>query len=113
MDPVGFSLENFDAVGRWRTMEDGRPVDCSGGLPDGSRFDGVDGLDAALLKRPEIFVGNLTEKLLTYAIGRGVEYYDAPGVREIVRKARAQDFRFGSLIEAVVASPPFQMRTSP
>jgi hypothetical protein len=113
MDPVGFSLENFDAIGRWRTMDEGRPVDCAGGMPDGSRFDGVDGLEAAMLKRPEIFVGNLTEKLLTYALGRGVESYDAPAVREIVRKAQAQDFRFGALIEAVVASPPFQMRTSP
>jgi hypothetical protein len=113
MDPVGFALENFDAVGRWRTMDEGHPVDCAGGFPDGSRFDGVDGLEAALLKRPEIFAGNLTEKLLTYALGRGVEYYDAPAVREIVRRAQAQDFRFGTLIEAVVASPPFQMRTSP
>jgi hypothetical protein len=112
IDPVGFALENFDAVGRWRTLEDGQPVDCSGGLPDGSRFTGVDGLEAALLKRPEIVAGTLTEKLLTFALGRGIEYYDGPGVREIVRKARAADFRLSSLIEAIVTSTPFRMRTS-
>ena len=73
MDPVGFSLENFDAVGRWRAIEEGRPIDSTGGLPDGSRFEGVTGLERALLKRPELFVGTLTEKLLTFALGRGVE----------------------------------------
>ena len=113
MDPVGFSLENFDAVGRWRTLEEGHPVDASGGLPDGSAFTGVSGLEAALLKRPEIFVGNLTEKLLTYALGRGGEYYDGPAVRQVVRKSQAEDYRFSALIEAIVASPPFQMRNSP
>jgi hypothetical protein len=113
IDPVGFALENFDAVGRWRTLEDGQPVDCSGGLPDGSRFTGVDGLETALLKRPEIFAGTLTEKLLTFALGRGIEYYDGPAVREIVRKAQAADFRFSSMIEGIVTSTPFRMRTSP
>jgi hypothetical protein len=112
MDPVGFALENFDAVGRWRTTEDGQPVDASGGLPDGSEFTGVKGLEAALLKRPEVFVGTLTEKLLTYALGRGIEYTDGPAVREIVRKARADEYRFATLIEAIVTSPPFQMRSS-
>ena len=85
MDPVGFALENYDAVGRWRTHESGQPIDASGGLPDGSKFDGVAGLQKALLSRPEVFVNTLTEKLLTYALGRGVEYYDAPAVRKIVR----------------------------
>jgi hypothetical protein len=113
IDPVGFALENFDAVGRWRTLEDGQPVDSSGGLPDGSRFTGVAGLEAALLKRPDIFTGTLTEKLLTFALGRGIEYYDGPAVREIVRKGQAADFRFSSLIEAIVTSTPFRMRTSP
>lgn len=113
MDPPGFALENFDAVGRWRTLEEGHAVDASGGLPDGSTFTGVDGLEAALLKRPELFARALAEKLLTYALGRGVEYYDAPAVREIVRKSAAKDYRLSALIEAVVASPPFQMRTSP
>ncbi len=112
MDPVGFSLENFDAVGRWRAFEEGRPVDSTGGLPDGSRFDGVTGLERALLKRPELFVGTLTEKLLTFALGRGVESYDAPAVRKIVRDARSKDFRFSSLIAGIATSIPFQMRKS-
>jgi hypothetical protein len=113
MDPVGFALENFDAVGRWRTLDEGQPVDTSGGLPDGSQFNGVGGLESALLKRPEVFVGTLSEKLLTFALGRGVEYYDQPAVRRIVREARAKDFRFCALIEAIVTSTPFQMRSSP
>ncbi|MEO7190291.1 MAG: DUF1592 domain-containing protein [Vicinamibacterales bacterium] len=110
IDPVGLSLEKFDAVGRRRALEDGATIDASGGLPDGSRFADVDGLEAALLQRPELFVGTLTEKLLTYASGRGVEYYDAPAVRAIVRDARAQDFRFSSIILGIVKSQPFQMR---
>ena len=73
MDPVGFAFENYDAVGRWRSAEDGRPIDAAGGLPDGSRFEGVGGLERALLARPEVFAGTVTEKLLTYALGRGVE----------------------------------------
>ena len=112
MDPVGFSLENYDAVGRWRTAEDGKPIDASGGLPDGSKFEGVAGLQQALLSRPEVFVGTFTEKLLTYALGRGVEYYDAPAVRKVVREARANDFRFSSFILGIVNSTPFQMRRS-
>ena len=113
MDPVGFSLENFDAIGRWRITEEGHAVDATGGLPDGSKFTGVSGLEAALLNRPEILTTTLSENLLTYSLGRGVAYYDAPAVRDIVRKSRAADFRFSALIEAIVASPPFQMRTSP
>jgi hypothetical protein len=112
MDPVGFSLENFDAVGRWRTLEEGRPIDATGGLPDGSRFDGVTGLEQGLLRRPELFVGTLTEKLLTFALGRGVEPFDAPAVRKIVRDARATDYRFSSLIVGIATSTPFQMRKS-
>jgi hypothetical protein len=112
MDPVGFALENFDAVGRWREYEDGRPVDAAGGFPDGSKFDGIDGLEQALLKRPELFVGTMTEKLLTFALGRGIEPYDAPAVRKILREAQADDFRFSSVIIAVVNSVPFTMRNS-
>lgn len=112
MDPVGFALENYDAVGRWRTTEEGLPVDASGGLPDGSLFDGVTGLETALLKRPEVFVGTLSEKLLTYALGRGIDPSDGPAVREIVRTARAADYRFTDLINAIVTSTPFRMRTS-
>jgi hypothetical protein len=113
IDPVGFALENFDAVGRWRTTEEGKPVDASGGLPDGSKFTGVTGLEAALLKRPELFVGTMTEKLLTFALGRGVEPSDGPAVRKVVRAAKDADYRFSALIEAIVTSTPFQMRSSP
>jgi hypothetical protein len=112
IDPVGLSLEKFDAVGRRRQIEDGAPVDASGGLPDGSQFADVDGLEAALLGRPELFVGTVAEKLLTYASGRGVESYDAPAIRAIVRDARAQDFRISSIVLGVVRSQPFQMRMS-
>jgi hypothetical protein len=112
MDPIGFSLENFDAIGRWRTLEDGLPVDASGGLPDGSTFTGVAGLETGLLRRPELFASTLTEKLLTFALGRGVEWYDAPAVRKIVREARARDYRLSSIILGIVNSTPFQMRKS-
>jgi hypothetical protein len=113
MDPVGFALENFDAVGRWRTYADGQPVDVSGGLPDGSKFAGVDGLEQGLLRRPELFVGTLAEKLLTFALGRGIEPYDGPAIRRIIKEAEVDDFRFSSIIVAVVNSTPFQMRKSP
>jgi hypothetical protein len=112
MDPIGLSLEKFDAVGRRRTAESGVAIDASGGLPDGSRFADVAGLETALLRRPEVFVGTLTEKLLTYALGRGVDYYDAPATRTIVRSARARNFRMSSIILGVVKSRPFQMRKS-
>ncbi len=112
IDPPGFALENYDAVGRWRTVEDGKPIDSSGGLPDGSEFDGVEGLEKALLDRPEVFAGVVAEKLLTYALGRGVEYYDAPAVRKIVRRAEAEDYRFSSLVLGIANSTPFQMRRS-
>jgi Protein of unknown function (DUF1592)/Protein of unknown function (DUF1588)/Protein of unknown function (DUF1585) len=112
MDPVGLSMEKFDAVGRRRADEGGVAIDASGGLPDGSRFDDVPGLEKALLSRPEIFVGTLVEKLVTYALGRGVEYYDAPAVRAIVRDSRADNFRVSSLVLGIVRSAPFQMRVS-
>ena len=110
LDPVGFSLENFDAVGRWREMEGGRPVDASGGFPDGREFVGVDALEEALLDRPELFVSTLAEKMLTFALGRGIESYDAPAVRQIIREAKKDDFRMHSVISAVINSQPFQMR---
>jgi hypothetical protein len=112
MDPIGFSLENFDAIGRWRTLEEGMPIDTAGGLPDGSTFNGVTGLEEGLLKHPDLFVNTLTEKLLTFALGRGVETYDAPAVRKIVRDARAEDYRFSSIILGIVNSTPFTMRTA-
>jgi hypothetical protein len=113
MDPVGFALENFDAVGRWRTTEEGRPVDASGGLPDGSRFAGVAGLEAGLLHRPDVFVTTLTEKLLTFALGRGIGPADGPAVRRVVRAARGKDYRFSAIIETIVQSDPFVMRAGP
>ena len=112
MDPIGLSLENFDAVGRFRTIgESGGPIDASGGFPDGTRFTGAAGLREALVARREQFATTLTEKLLTYALGRGVEYYDQPAVRAIVRDAASRDYRFASaLVAGVVRSTPFQMR---
>jgi uncharacterized protein DUF1592/uncharacterized protein DUF1588/uncharacterized protein DUF1585/uncharacterized protein DUF1587/uncharacterized protein DUF1595 len=110
MDPIGFSLENFDAIGRWRTLEDGQPIDSMGGLPDGSKFAGVAGLEEGLLKRPDIFVNTMTEKLLTFSLGRAVEWYDAPAVRKIVHDSQASDYRFSSIILGIVNSTPFTMR---
>jgi hypothetical protein len=111
IDPVGFSLENFDAVGRWRDLEvEDQPVDASGAVPGDREFHGVDGLEDALLRRPELFAATLTENLLTFALGRGVEYYDAPAVRKIVSTAEKDGYRFSSLILGIVKSAPFQMR---
>ncbi len=113
MDPLGFALENYDAIGEWRTISDARsPIDASGVLPDGSRFEGPAGLRALLLSRPDQFVGTVTAKLLTYALGRGVEYYDAPAVRKIVREAAGEDYRWSAIILGIVKSTPFQMRRS-
>jgi len=112
MDPVGFALEGFDAAGGWREQEGGKPIDMSGGLPDGSRFAGVAGLEAAILKRPELFVTAATEKLLVFALGRVVELDDGPAIRAIVQQAAQQDYRFSTLVLGVVRSPPFQMRTA-
>lgn len=111
MDPVGFALENFDAVGRWREFENGAAIDVSGGLPDGSVFAGVDSLENGLLERPKLFVRTLSEKLLTFALGRGIEPHDAPAIRQIVREAEGNDFRFSSILLGITRSVPFQMRT--
>jgi hypothetical protein len=110
MDPAGFAMENYDAVGRWRTQENGKVIDASGGLPDGSAFTGVDGLQKALMSRPEAFVGTMTEKLMTYSLGRGVTYADAPAIRKIVRDSREGGYRFSSLVLGIVNSTPFEMR---
>jgi mono/diheme cytochrome c family protein len=112
MDPIGFALDNFDAVGRWRTVtEAGEPIDPSGELPDGARFEGVVGLRRHLLRRPTLFVSTLTENLLTYALGRTLEYYDGPLVRAITREAAGDEYRFSSLILGIVRSAAFQMRS--
>ena len=113
MDPVGFALENFDAVGRWRTEEDHHTVDASGGLADGSKFNGVAGLERALLLRPELFAGTFAEKLLTFALGRGTTPSDAPALRAVVRRTQSEHYRFSSVILGIVNSVPFQMRQTP
>jgi hypothetical protein len=115
MDPIGFSLENFDAVGTWREKDRmaGAEIDASGELPDGTKVNGPDSLRAALMANPEQFVQTLTEKLMTYALGRTVEYYDMPTVRAIVRDSAKDNYRFSTIVLNIVNSPPFQMRQVP
>jgi mono/diheme cytochrome c family protein len=115
IDPAGLALENFDAVGAWRTRDGGTrgtPVDASGQLVDGTKVDGVVALREALMREPEIFIGTVTEKLLTYGLGRGLTAADMPAVRAIVRGARRDSYRFSSLLLGVVRSVPFQMRAA-
>jgi hypothetical protein len=111
MDPIGFALENFDAVGQWRSMDDGTRIDPSGTLYNGTHVDGPVALRKMLADHPDVFVGVMTEKLLTYALGRGVQYYDMPAVRKIVQDAGAHDFRFSALVLGTVESVPFEMKT--
>jgi hypothetical protein len=113
MDPIGLALENFDAVGAWRTRDGGMPIDASGQLMDGTAVDGPVSLRRALAAKQDVFVGNVAEKLLTYALGRRLEYYDMPAVRTIVRDAARQDSRFSALIMAIVTSEPFRMASQP
>jgi hypothetical protein len=108
MDPVGFALENFDLIGAWRETDGGRPVNASATLADGTTVDGPAGLRAALLDRSDAFATTLTQKLLTYALGRGLEHYDMPAVRAIVRSAEAEDYRFSALVLGVAQSVPFR-----
>jgi hypothetical protein len=110
MDPIGFALENYDAVGRWRDRDAGKPLDVKSTLADGREVDGIEGVKKLILSDPERFVTALTEKLLMYAIGRNVQYYDAPALRQIVRQSRAANYKFSSLVLGVVNSVPFQMR---
>jgi hypothetical protein len=112
MDPIGLAMENFDAVGAWRANDAGSPIDASGELADGTRVDGVVALRNALVSRPELFAGTFTEKLLTYALGRGLDYRDMPAVRAIVRDAARQNYRFSAFISGVTHSTPFRMRTA-
>lgn len=112
IDPVGFCLENYNAIGQWRLLDEEKPVDALGGLPNGSQFVGVQGLEQALRDDPEAFVRTLTEKLLTYALGRGIEPKDGPAVRSILREAEANDYRFHDLLTAITQSVPFTMRMS-
>jgi hypothetical protein len=110
IDPLGFSLEQFDAIGRFRTEEGGAPVEASGSLPDGTAVDGLAGLRKLILDRRDEFVECLAAKMLTYALGRGLESYDQPAVRAIRRRAAADEYRFSSLVVGVVNSVPFRMR---
>jgi hypothetical protein len=113
MDPLGFALENYDAIGKWRTEDNEVPIDASGKLPNGSSFQNAAEMKKILLERRDEFVACLAEKLLTYALGRGVEYYDRPVIREITRQTAAGDYRFSELVKAIVESTPFQKRRSP
>jgi hypothetical protein len=113
MDSIGFALENFDAVGAWRSMDADVPVDASGDLADGTHVNGVVELRAALLKKPDLFVGTMTEKLMTYALGRGIDYHDMPAIRTIVRDSGRDGYKFSSLVMGVVRSLPFQMKMAP
>jgi mono/diheme cytochrome c family protein len=110
MDPIGLALENFDAIGRWRELDGESPIDASGVLTDGTRVSGAVDLRQALLQRPEVLVGTMTEKLMTYALGRGLEATDLPAVRTVVRDAARDQYRFSALVKGVVTSTPFRMR---
>jgi hypothetical protein len=113
MDPIGLSMENFDAVGAWRTRDGGTlgsPINAAGELLDGTKVDGVVTLRQALVRNPEIFVGTVTEKLMTYALGRGLAAYDMPTVRAIVTSARLKGNTFSSIVLGIVNSTPFQKR---
>jgi hypothetical protein len=113
MDPIGFALENFDGIGKWRTTQFGQKLDASGQLVDGTKIDGVLALRQALVRYSPQFVRTLTEKLLTYALGRGVDAPDMPVVRSIVRNAARNDYHFSSLVIGIVTSEPFQMNRKP
>ena len=110
MDPIGFAMENFDAVGRWRERDGDQPIDATGVFPEGTKFDGIAGLKTELLRQPEQFVGTIAERLLMYAIGRNLQYYDAPTVRAVMRDAAPANYTLSSLVLGIVKSRPFQMR---
>jgi hypothetical protein len=112
MDPIGLALENFDGIGRWRTMDNGAIIDAASQLADGTPIDGPAALRQAILRNPDMFTRNVTEMLLSYGLGHGIEYYDMPFVRAIVRDAQRSGFRFSSLVLGIVKSPPFQSRRS-
>lgn len=112
MDPIGLSLENFDVVGAWRTEDAGTPIDASGQLIDGTQVDGIVTLRKALVAHPDVFVRTMTEKMLIYALGRGLDARDMPSVRAIMREAAPRDYRFSSLVLGIVHSTPFTMRVA-
>ncbi len=110
LDPLGFAMENFDAVGAWRTFDEGEPIDASGRLATGADVDGVEDLRASLVADPNVFVATVTEKLMIYAFGRGLRHYDMPVMRKIMREAEASDYSFSSLVLGIIESAPFRMR---
>jgi len=110
MDPIGFSLENFDLIGRWRSVDNGLPINTVSEMVDGTYVDGPATLRAALLARPEAFKSSISERLLTYALGRELEHYDGPAVRRVVQQATSEGFTLNALVQAVVMSAPFQQR---
>jgi hypothetical protein len=109
MDPLGFALENFDALGKWRTVADGEKVNASASLPDGTTFEGIAGLRNLLMQHKDDYIRTLTEKLLAYSIGRGIEYYDLPAIRKIARDSAPADYRWSSLVMGIARSKPFSM----
>ena len=113
MDPIGFAMENFDALGRWRAEENGRPIDVSSALPDGTAVDGVEGVRRLVLRDPALFVEAMTGKLLMYALTRNIQHYDQPTIRVIARESARQNYTFASLVLGVVSSVPFQSRMAP
>jgi hypothetical protein len=113
MDPLGLALENFDAIGQFRTKELGGQVDTAGQLADGTKISGPTELRAALLRRPEQFVGTMTEKMMVYALGRAVEPYDMPVVRDITHQAAKQNYKFSAIVLGIVKSTPFTMKKVP
>ena len=113
MDPIGFALENFDALGRWRADENGRPIEVSTALPDGTKVDGVDGVRQLVLRDKALFVEAMTGKLLMYTLGRNVQYFDQPTIRIVARDSARENYTFGSLVTGVVNSIPFQSRIAP
>jgi hypothetical protein len=110
MDPIGFGLENYNPIGKWRTEDEGKPVNAAGTLPSGEKFEGPGELQKALLAKPEVLVGTLTQKLLIYALGRPLEHYDMSSVRKVVADASGDDFRFSSIVLGIINSVPFNMR---
>ena len=113
MDPIGFALENFDALGRWRAEENGRPLEVASALPDGTVVDGVEGVRQLVLRDPALFVEAMTSKLLMYALSRNIQHYDQPTIRVIARESARQNYSFASLVLGVVSSVPFQSRMAP
>jgi hypothetical protein len=109
MDPLGFGLENYDAIGQWRTKDGEFPIDASGELPNGTTFEGPEGLKKVILSDPDAFAGAVTDKLLTYALGRGLKRYDKPAMEGILEQARADEYRFSSIVLGIVRSVPFTM----